>query len=534
MWDRLYDWFDRRFGLEAGSEFLGKAFPAEDSFLLGEVALFSFVVLVLTGVFLGFFFEPSTTEVTYEGSVAQYQGEALPEAFVSVLHITYDIPYGMFLRRMHHWAAHFFVASIGLHMLRVFFTGAYRNPREPNWVVGGGLALLAIFAAYTGYSLPFDEFASTATGIGYSIAKSVPVFGDVLSKIVFGGQYPSSATVPRFYFLHVFLIPVAIMGLLAVHMALLVRQKHTEGPRSGDVAGELTIDRDDDTYVVGLPAFPNQAAVSVVVFFLTLAAVSLLAGFLPVHNVAEYGPNDPAATPELIMPDWFLMWVFGFLKLMPSWTSFTVPFTDVHVSTEFLSGVVLPGIVFGLVFLWPFVDYRDEPTHFTADPLDRPWQTAVGVAAVTFVMVASIAGMNNILADVVAVSTDAINAVLLAALLLYPPLAGAITYVVLRRSNRSESPERGAPAADGGPHSAGPPASDPEGGDGSDPEGGDGNDADERGGGDEASGGDDERGGGDEASGGDDERGGGDEASGGDDERGGGDETDGGGGDADD
>lgn len=450
MWDRIYGWFDRRFDLDSGSEFLGKAFPAEDSFLLGEVALFAFLVLVLTGMFLGFFFEPSTTEVTYEGSIAQYQGQDLPAAFVSVLHITYDIPYGMFLRRMHHWAAHFFVASIGLHLLRVFFTGAYRNPRELNWVVGGLLAVLAIFAAYTGYSLPFDEFASTATGIGYSIASSVPLFGGLISKIVFGGQYPSSATVPRFYFLHVFVIPVAIIALIGVHMAILVRQKHTEGPRSGDVAGELTIDRGDDTYVVGLPAFPNQAAVSVVVFFLTLAAVSLLAGFLPVHNVAEYGPNDPAATPSLIMPDWFLMWVFGFLKLMPSWTSFTIPFTDVHVSTEFLSGVVLPGIVFGLVFAWPFIDYREEPTHFTVDPLRRPWQTAVGVAGVTFIMVASIAGMNNILADVIGVGTGTINTILLAGVLVYPVVAGAITYVVLRANGPAETPGRGETAADGG------------------------------------------------------------------------------------
>jgi len=449
VFERIYNWFDRRLDLENGSKFLGKAFPAEDSFLLGEVALFSFGVLVLTGIFLGFFFEPSTTTVTYDGSVAQYQGEDLPAAFVSVLNITYDVPYGMFLRRLHHWAAHFFVASIGLHMLRVFFTGAYRNPREPNWVVGGLLAVLAIFAAYTGYSLPFDEFASTATGIGYSIATSVPVFGDLIARIVFGGEYPSSATVPRFYFLHVFAIPVAIIGLIAVHMGILIRQKHTEGPRSGDVAGELTINRGDDTYVIGLPAFPNQAAVSVVVFFLTLATLSLLAGFLPVHNVAEYGPNDPAGTPSLIMPDWFLMWVFGFLKLMPAWMGFTIPFTEIHVSTEFLSGVVLPGIVFGIVFLWPFIDSREEPTHFTVDPLVRPWQTAVGVAAVIFIMIASIAGMNNILADIVAISTDLINTVLIAAVLVGPLVAGAITYYVLKGNERARTRGQSEPAADG-------------------------------------------------------------------------------------
>jgi cytochrome b-561 len=458
---RAYDWLDTRFDLDSGREFLGKAFPAEDSFLLGEVALFCFLMLVLTGLFLGMFFEPSTSDVEYEGSVEKFQGEEVPEAFASVLHITYDIPFGMFIRRMHHWAAHLFVASIGLHMLRVFFTGAYRNPREPNWVVGTGLAGLAMGAAYTGYALPFDEFAATATSIGYNLAISVPLVGDVLGKAFFGGEFPSSATIPRLYFLHVLVIPVAIGVLLAVHMAILIRQKHTEAPRDGDVPGPApsrevtsgaaasdgvtasdggtatTVAQEDDSVVVGLPAFPNQAAVSAVVFFLTLATLSALAGFLPVHNIAEYGPNDPAGTPELIMPDWFLMWVYGFLKLLPSWLSFTV--LGVHVSAEFVGGVLLPTLVFGVVAVWPFVDYHAEPTHFTASPLDRPWQTAVGIAAVQFIMIASIAGMNNLLARAVGVGTGPINQVLLVAIFLVPIGSGLVTYRVLRGDDPGEA-----------------------------------------------------------------------------------------------
>jgi len=428
---QVYDWFDSRLDVAGAQGFLGKAFPAEDSFLLGEVALFCFLFLVLSGAFLGFFYEPSTSDVQYDGPVAEFQGEEMPEAFVSVLHITYAVPFGMFIRRLHHWAAHLFVASIGLHMLRVFFTGAYRNPREPNWVVGTGLAVLAMGAAYTGYALPFDEFAATATGIGYNLTVSVPVVGDFFGEIIFGGQFPTSATIPRLYFLHVLVIPVAIGIGLAVHMAILIRQKHTEAPRDGDVqVGEETVDRDDDSVIVGLPAVPNQTAVSAVVFFLTAATLSALAGFLPVHNVAEYGPNDPASTPELIMPDWFLMWVYGFLKLLPQWLTFSVG--PVHVNTEFLGGIVLPGLVFAAIIAWPFVD-RTEATHFTADPLDRPRQTAVGVAAVAFIMIASIAGMNNILAaQVLGTTTDVVNPVLTAALLGVPPLFGGLTYLLLR------------------------------------------------------------------------------------------------------
>ena len=239
--ESAYDWADSRLGLGEGSDFLGKAFPAEDSFLLGEVALFCFGILVATGTFLAFFYEPSTTAVEYSGSVVQYQGQELPAAFTSVLYITYDVPFGMFLRRMHHWAAHLFVAAIALHMLRVFFTGAYRNPREPNWLVGTGLAALSMGAAYTGYALPFDEFAATATGIGYNMAKSVPLLGDALAKLVFGGTFPSSATIPRFYFLHVFLLPAVIAALIAVHMAILIRQKHTEAQREDDVIAIWTL-----------------------------------------------------------------------------------------------------------------------------------------------------------------------------------------------------------------------------------------------------------------------------------------------------
>ncbi|MEF8827056.1 MAG: cytochrome bc complex cytochrome b subunit [Halapricum sp.] len=435
----LYRWLDDRLDLSDAEEFGGKAFPAEDSFLLGEIALFCFVMLGLTGIFLGFFFEPSTSSTTYEGSVAQFQGEELPAAFASVLQITYDVPFGMFIRRFHHWAAHLFVASIGLHMLRVFFTGSYRNPRELNWVVGTALAVLAIGASYTGYALPFDEFAATATGIGFNVTKSVPIVGDLLAKVVFGGSFPSGATIPRLYFLHVLVIPLLLAGLLAVHMIILIRQKHTEAQREDDVtspqvsdSGGRTVDRDDDTVVVGLPAFPNQVAVSAVVFFLTLATLSLLAGFLPVHNIAAYGPNNPASTPELIMPDWFLMWLYGFLKLLPTWLSFTIPVLGIHVSTEFIGGLGLPALMFLVIFAWPFIDRDEGPVHFTADPLDRDWQTSVGVAGIVFIMIASIAGMNNLAADAMGVSTGTLNPLLLAALVVVPVLAFAVTYLTLR------------------------------------------------------------------------------------------------------
>lgn len=430
-------WVTDRLQLESDRGLLGKAFPAEDSFLLGEVALFSFVVIVLSGIFLGVFYEPSSADVVYQGVIDQYQGEQLPAAFVSVLHITYGVPFGMFIRRIHHWAAHLFVASIALHMFRVYFTAAYRNPREINWIVGTILAVLAMGGSYTGYALPFDEFGATATGIGYNLAISVPVIGDFLGQLVFAGEFPSSGAIPRLFFLHVLVIPLAIMGLLVVHMLILMRQKHTEGTRSETEAEAAEVDADDDSVILGLPAYPNQAAVGAVVFFLTAGTLSLLAGFLPVHNIVAYGPNDPASTPAVVMPDWFLMWVYGFLKVLPGWTTFHLG--GIELTAEFWGGILLPGVVIVVVALWPFFDRATEPRHFLADPLNAPRRTAIGIGAITMILVASLAGMNNLLGTAIGISTTVLNPYLLWGIILVPLVVGIITYALLRGSTGGDS-----------------------------------------------------------------------------------------------
>ena len=422
-------WLSDRLQLDSEKGMFGKAFPAEDSFLLGEVALFSFVVIVLSGIFLGTFYEASTADVVYQGVVDQFQGEELPASFVSVLHITYGVPFGMFIRRVHHWAAHLFLASIALHMFRVYFTAAYRNPREINWVVGMILVVFAMGASYTGYALPFDEFGATATGIGYNLATSVPFVGNLIAEILFAGEFPASGTIPRLFFLHVLVIPLAIAGLLAIHMLILVRQKHTEGPRSEAQAAAADVDQDDSSVVIGLPAYPNQVAVGTVVFLLTAGTISLLAGFLPVHNIVAYGPNDPASTPAVVMPDWFLMWVYGFLKVLPGWTSIHVG--GLELSAEFWGGIFLPGLVIGVVILWPFIDRSADPKHFVSDPLKAPRRTAVGIAGITMVLVASLAGMNNLLGSALGVSTTALNPFLLAGIIVVPLGTAIFTYVLL-------------------------------------------------------------------------------------------------------
>lgn len=481
---RGYEWFDERLDLDSEQSTLGKAFPAEDSFLLGEVALFSFVVLVLTGIFLGFFYQPNTAMVEYQGSIDQYHGEEVPQAFASVLAITYDISYGMFIRRLHHWAAHLFIAAAALHMIRVFFQGAYRNPREPNWVIGVLLVVLGMAAGFTGYVLPYDNFAAEAASIGYVVASSVPVIGDSVAWIFFGGDYPTALSIPRMYFLHVLVIPLLIGGLLAAHMVILYRQKHTEGPRNEEFTGEAVqpveapatepagqrdvtatggtpsadggevttsestsaergVDRDDDSVVVGLPLFPQQAALSAIVFFLTLGTLSLLAGFLSVHNIAEYGPYDPTTTPELVLPDWYLMWMFGILKLLPDWAGIG------PLSAEFVGGVLVTGAVILLVIVWPFIDRYEEPGHFIVDPLERDWQTATGVAGIVFMSVLSLGGMNTVVSDLTGVPTGQLNPILLVLAIALPIVAWLIVYATLGGFEDEGSGPTEGPGGDG-------------------------------------------------------------------------------------
>ncbi|MFB6073892.1 MAG: cytochrome bc complex cytochrome b subunit [Haloarculaceae archaeon] len=423
--NRLYRWLDERLALD--HTILGKAFPEDryGSFLLGEIALFTFVILALSGTFLGMLYSPAAAKTTYDGLLTSYVGQQVPGAFASVLHITYDTPGGMFVRMLHHWAAYIFIAAIALHMFRVFFSGAYRNPHEPNWFIGSTLLLLALVEGFFGYALPFDNFSKTATTIGYQMTGTVPVLGSYLQSLVFGGAFPADAAdvLPRMFFMHVFLIPAAIAGIIALHMAVLLRQKHTEhAPSSRD--GEDRPDADDDSQVVGMPLFPQQALVSTVVFLLTAAVVSFLAAFFPVQRIAIIGPATPTSTPAHVGPDWFFMWVYGSLKMMPGWLGDW---------GRFVGGVVVPTLIIGAMMAWPLVDNPEEPVHFTADPLDRPVQTALGVAAIMLIVVLSIDGMRGTVQSVLGVPEALLYPGLVALTVGVPLLYFGVVYLLLSR-----------------------------------------------------------------------------------------------------
>ncbi|MHB8671216.1 MAG: cytochrome bc1 complex cytochrome b subunit, partial [Acidimicrobiales bacterium] len=469
---RLVGWFDDRLGTTRFVRTaLNKVFPDHWSFMIGEIALYSFVILVLTGTFLTFFFSPSQHQVVYHGSYAALRGAQVSQAYESVVRLSFDVRAGLVIRQIHHWAALLFLAAIVLHVCRVFFTGGFRTPRELNWMVGVTLLLLAIANGFTGYSLPDDLLSGTGLRIAYSIVESVPFLGTWAASLLFGGDFGSNAIVSRLFVLHIMLVPALIGGLLVAHMAILWHQKHTQFPGPGR----------SEANVVGSRLWPRYAAKSVALFFSVFGVLALLGGLAQINPVWLYGPFDPSKVSTPAQPDWYIGWLEGALRLFPGWELRAWHHT---LASVFFPGVLLPGVTFLLLYAWPLLEARftgDHRSHHLLDrPSERPVRTALGVATLSFYVVLFAAGANDVIALVLHVSVATVTRTFQVTIIVLPPLAALATYrlcrdrVMVRQFHLSRHPVPGADL-----RSAGPPEHIPSpGGDGSE-RGGDGS---ERGG----------------------------------------------------
>ncbi|HZQ66106.1 MAG TPA: cytochrome b N-terminal domain-containing protein [Gaiellaceae bacterium] len=364
-------------------------FPDHWSFLLGEVALYSFLVLVATGVYLTFFFEPSTTQTIYDGSYAPLRGQQVSEAYRSVLDLSLERKAGLLIRQTHHWAADVFIVSIVLHLIRVFFTGAFRKPRDLVYYAGLGMLMLALLEGYIGYSLVDDLLSGMGLAIGYSVGMALPFVGANLMLAIFDGPFPGSSSFwPRMYVAHVLLLPLLIGGLLAVHLLGIVARHHTQFRAKP---------RQTERKVVGLPAFPGYAPRSIGLALAVAAVLFLLGGLVQINPVWLWGPYHVSQGTNGAQPDWYLGWLIGALRLMPSFDVTIGSYT--LVPNPFWGGVGFPLAVFGLLAAWPWLERkvtRDRGAHNLLDrPRDAPWRTAIGVGILTWVFLVFLFGSSD-------------------------------------------------------------------------------------------------------------------------------------------
>jgi ubiquinol-cytochrome c reductase cytochrome b subunit len=396
---------------------LNKVFPDHWSFLLGEIALFSFVVLLLTGTYLTLFFEPAMTEVTYNGSYAPLRGVHMSAAFASSLNLSFDVRGGLVMRQMHHWAALLFVASIVVHMLRIFFTGAFRKPRELNWIIGVLLFWLAFLEGFTGYGLPDDALSGTGLRIASAIMLSIPVIGSWLTSSLFGGEFPGTIIISRLFIAHVLLIPAALVGLISAHLGLIFKQKHTQWPGPGRT----------NSNVVGERMFPRYAIKQGGYFMLVFGVIALMGGLFQINPIWIFGPYEAAVVSAASQPDWYVMFLDGSTRLMPGW-EVHIPIGDGYVIPPiFWPTVVLPGILTMLPIFYPFIEARltkDKKSHnLLQRPRDVPNRTALGAMALSFWVVLTLSGANDVIAQKFDISLNAMTWAGRIGLLIVPPLA---------------------------------------------------------------------------------------------------------------
>src|ERR1700761_4192644 len=420
---------------------LNKVFPTHWSFLLGEIAMYSFVILLLTGVYLTLFFDPSMNDVTYNGVYQPLRGVEMSKAYASTLDISFEVRGGLFVRQVHHWAALMFSAAIMVHLARIFFTGAFRRPREANWVIGSLLLILSMFEGYFGYSLPDDLLS----GIGLraalsSITMGMPVIGTWLHWALFGGDFPCGGagddctaagyTIPRMEGLHILLLPGIILALIGAHLAFVWFQKHTQFPGPGRT----------ENNVVGVRVMPVFAVKSGAFFALTTGVLGLMGGLLQINPIWNLGPYKPSHVSAGSQPDFYMMWTEGLARIWPAWEFYPMG----HTIPAVVWVAILMGVVFGLLVVYPFLEKMasgDRAHHnLLQRPRDVPVRTSIGAMAIAFYMVLTLSAMNDVIALKFHISLNATTWIGRIGMVVLPVIVYFVAYrwcIGLQRSDRA-------------------------------------------------------------------------------------------------
>ncbi|MFI2028616.1 cytochrome bc1 complex cytochrome b subunit [Streptomyces buecherae] len=417
--ERVADWADSRLGIYSLAKAnMRKIFPDHWSFMLGEVCLYSFIIIILTGVYLTMFFNPSMGEVVYDGPYVPMQGIRMSEAYKSTLDISFEVRGGLLIRQIHHWAALIFIGSMFVHMMRVFFTGAYRKPREMNWVFGFLLLVLGLFTGLTGYSLPDDLLSGTGVRFTQGAILSVPLVGTYLSMFLFGGEFPGHDFVGRFYSIHILLLPGIMLGLVVAHLIMVFLHKHTHWAGPGKT----------NTNVVGTPFLPVYMGKAGGFFFLVFGVIAAIAAVATINPVWAIGPYRPDQVSTGAQPDWYLGFAEGLIRVMPGW--------EINMwGHTLVLGVFIPLVIFPLMLVsiavYPFIESwatGDKRHHHLLDrPRNTPVRTGFGVAWCVSYLTMLVAGGNDIWATHFHLSINAITWFSRIAFFVAPVLAFIVT-----------------------------------------------------------------------------------------------------------
>ncbi|MBV9313011.1 MAG: ubiquinol-cytochrome c reductase cytochrome b subunit [Pseudonocardia sp.] len=424
------DELDQRFHPAAGlrGQF-NKVFPTHWSFMLGEIALYSFIVLLLTGTYLALFFDPSMQDVTYHGAFTNLRGIQMSRAFQSALNLSFEVRGGLFVRQVHHWAALLFLAAMMVHMFRIFFTGAFRKPRETNWLLGVLLIVVGMIEGFTGYSLPDDLLSGTGLRIGSGITLSVPVIGTWTHWALFGGEFPGTEIIPRLYIVHVLLLPGILLAVIGVHLGLVWYQKHTQFP------GPMRTEKN----VVGVRILPIFAVKSGAFFALTAGVMAIMGGVFQINPIWNFGPYNPAHISAGSQPDWYMAFSDGMPRLWPPW--------EIYLGNYMIPAVFWPTafflpVIISLLAAYPAIERKltkdNAPHNLLQRPRDSPVRTSLGMMAITFYFWLVLASGNDLIALFFNISLNAMTWIGRIGLLLLPPLTYWVTYRICIGLQRSD------------------------------------------------------------------------------------------------
>lgn len=415
----MNQWLDERLHISRlNDKFLRKAFPVHHSFFLGEITLFSLVILIITGILLALSFDPSSRLVVNSlDPGSPDKPNMIPAAYHAALQINH-MPFGDMLRRIHHWCANIMVAAAVIHMMRIYFTGSFKKPREVNWWIGLILMILAALTAVTGYILPYDNYAYNTVGVVYAITASVPWVGDWLAQAAFAGRFPGEGILPRIYGYHIMLLPGLLLATTAAHMAIMIKQKHTQPQYAKRLAYKK---------IVGVPLMTQQTPIMIMLALLFAGIVVIFSAFVPVHPVEYFGP--PTTEPiNNIKPDWYLLWVFGALAIIPG---FEFELLGGHITAEFVGAMIFPGIIVGLLFAVPLLDRAKDNMYYAENPTDHPNRLAAGVAFLAAMIVLSVAGYKPELIASGALTTENANTMLWLATIIIPLILFFVTKIIV-------------------------------------------------------------------------------------------------------